>query len=152
MHEHHKERESAFRAINDSVPIPVIADNVVKVLFPTEQFDLEGEYHSSTSTFKPHHHGVYLIIGEIGFQPDNPNVSYRARVEIHVNSSIVAAVDNDFFGPSSVGNAVSVSAILKLHAGDRVEVFATADTNGTIIGAPSNPVTATNFQAARFPS
>ena len=152
MLDNHKVRESAFRAINDSVPIPVNAENVVKVLFPTEQFDLEGEYHSRTSTFKPNHDGVYLIIGEIGFQPDNPNASYRARVDIHVNSSIVAAVDNDFFGPSSFSNAVSVSAILKLHAGDRVEVFATASTNGTILGAPSNPVTATNFQAARFPS
>ncbi|MFC5986884.1 C1q-like domain-containing protein [Marinicrinis lubricantis] len=138
---------SAFRAVNTTSAIPVAANTPVKVLFPNEQFDLANEYNPANSTFTPSRRGVYSILGTIAFNPTNPNVNYRARVEIRVNGAPAVAIDNDFFGPSNFINVVTVSTILQLQAGDRVEVFAESNTAGSIAAD-----TDTRFEAARFPS
>ncbi|MFJ7938164.1 hypothetical protein ACIQYG_06480 [Peribacillus sp. NPDC096622] len=69
-----------------------------------------------------------------------------ASISINVNGDDLDIV-NDFLEKSRpIG--LSVTAILKLQAGDRVQVLFSADANGEILAeAPL-----TNFQAARFPS
>ncbi|MDO7486489.1 hypothetical protein Q5O89_12905 [Peribacillus frigoritolerans] len=69
-----------------------------------------------------------------------------ASISINVNGDDLDIV-NDFLEKSRpIG--LSVTAILKLQAGDRVQVIFSADANGEILAeAPL-----TNFQAARFPS
>jgi hypothetical protein len=141
-------RPSAFRAIN-TADQPVNANTPVKVLYPHEQFDLAGEYHPTPSTFIPKTNGVYLVIGFIGFLPDNPNLDYRARVEIRVNGNPAVAIDNDFFGGGSqFDNGVSVSTVVELQEGDLVEVFAQSNISGKIVATESG----SHFEAARFPS
>ena len=142
-----KKEKSAFRAIknaNQAVP----ANTFVKVLYQNEQFDLANEYNPATSTFVPSEDGVYLVIGSMSFDPTNNNVPYRARIEIRVNGATNASIDNDFFGPSNFNNAVSVSSILRLQAGDVVEIFATSSIAGVI--APGGADNATHFEAARL--
>ncbi|WP_076367063.1 hypothetical protein [Peribacillus simplex] len=71
---------------------------------------------------------------------------FAASISINVNGDDLDTV-NDFFGKSRpIG--LSVTTILQLKAGDRVQVIFSAGVNGEILAdAPL-----TNFQAARFPS
>lgn len=128
----------------------IILDNTfVKVIFPTEQFDLANEYNSTTSTFIPATNGVYSVQSKIGFQPDNFNLDYRAQIEIRVNGNPAVAIDNYFFGGGTVFvNAVAVSSILQLQETDQVEVFAQSSIAGTIVSIEDG----SHFEADRFPS
>ncbi|WP_144649573.1 C1q-like domain-containing protein [Bacillus cereus] len=140
-------RASAFRArntVNQAVP----ANTFVKVLFQNEQFDLANEYDAATSIFIPKTKGVYSIIGTIGFFPNDPSLNYRARVEIRVNGNAAIAIDNDFFGPISFGNVVSVSTIIQLNEGDQVEIYAQSSIDGFLSPLEDGA----HFEAARFPS
>ena len=144
-------RASAFRArntVNQNVP----ANTFVKVLFQNEQFDLANEYNPVTSIFTPKTRGVYSVLGNITFSPNDFNVNYRARVEIRVNGNPAIAIDNDFFGTGVFfNNDVSVTTILQLEAGDLVEVFAESSIAGVIV-QNVNGVNTVHFEAARFPS
>jgi hypothetical protein len=142
-------RESAFRALNLTMPQNVPANTFVKAVFPTEQFDLANEYNPITSTFRPKKDGVYSIIATIGFSPNDQMLDYRTRIEIRVNGTTAIAIDNDFFGGDTpFVNAVSVSTIYNLEAGDRVEVFVQSSIAGTIVTSENG----SHFEAARFPS
>lgn len=142
-------RESAFRALNLTMPQNVPANTFVKAVFPTEQFDLANEYNPITSTFRPKKDGVYSIIATIGFSPNDQMLDYRTRIEIRVNGTTAIAIDNDFFGGNTpFVNAVSVSTIYNLEAGDRVEVFVQSSIAGTIVTSEDG----SHFEAARFPS
>ncbi|MFK9116244.1 hypothetical protein ACJEBK_05055 [Peribacillus frigoritolerans] len=71
---------------------------------------------------------------------------YVASISINVNGDNLDIV-NDFLEKSRpIG--LSVTTILQLQAGDRVQVLFSADANGEILAEAS----LTNFQAARFPS
>ncbi|WP_393959469.1 hypothetical protein [Priestia megaterium] len=142
-------RESAFRALNLTMPQNVPADTFVKAVFPTEQFDLANEYNPITSTFRPKKDGVYSLIATVGFSPNDQMLDYRTRIEIRVNGTTAIAIDNDFFGGNTpFVNAVSVSTIYNLEAGDRVEVFVQSSIPGTIVTSEDG----SHFEAARFPS
>ncbi|MGV2528017.1 UNVERIFIED_CONTAM: ABC transporter permease [Bacillus thuringiensis] len=144
-------RASAFRAVN-TVNQPVLANTPVKVLFQNEQFDLANEYNPVTSIFTPKTRGVYSVLGNITFSPNDFNVNYRARVEIRVNGNLAIAIDNDFFGTGVFfNNDVSVTTILQLEAGDSVEVFAESSIAGVIV-QNVNGLNTVHFEAARFPS
>lgn len=93
--------------------------------------------------------GVYSLVATIGFLPNDTTVDYRARVEIRVNGTAVIAIDNDFFGGNTIFvNVVSVSTIYNLEKGDRVEVFAESNVDGTIVTTEN----VSHFEAERFPS
>lgn len=144
-------RASAFRAVN-TVNQPVLANTSVKVLFQNEQFDLANEYNPVTSIFTPKTRGVYSVLGNITFSPNDFNVNYRARVEIRVNGNPAIAIDNDFFGTGVFfNNDVSVTSILQLEAGDLVEIFAESSIAGVIV-QNVNGLNTVHFEAARFPS
>jgi hypothetical protein len=139
---------SAFRAGGPTTQ-PVALNTTVKVLFPNEQFDLAGEYNPATSTFVPLRNGLYAIMATIVFEPTNRNINYDTRVDIRVNG-FVQAVDQEF--RSGRPNIVSVSTILRLRAGDRVEIFASSSIAGDITEQINvEDITATHFEAARFP-
>ncbi|MBT2669443.1 hypothetical protein J7E95_01390 [Streptomyces sp. ISL-14] len=71
---------------------------------------------------------------------------YAASISINVNGDDID-IENDFFVKSRPIR-LSVTTILQLQAGDRVQVMFSAGANGEILAeAPL-----TNFQAARFPS
>ncbi|WP_277996805.1 exosporium leader peptide [Bacillus cereus] len=137
--------ESAFRAFK-STDQSVIANTLSIVTFETTQFDLNGEY-DGVSTFIPQQDGVYLIITTIIFSPTDDTLNYVTEVFITVNSTLIAGDDSFFGGNTGLLNAVTVSTIVQLNAGDMVQVQA----GSTIDGAIASPLL-TNFQAARFPS
>ncbi|MFA2830804.1 hypothetical protein AB1I80_10785 [Bacillus paranthracis] len=146
-------RESAFRAVNNT-PQDIAARTIEKVLFQTEQFDLAGEYNPNTSTFTPATDGVYLLIATASFVIEPVNRS--AFIGIRVNGVMIAASDNDFYGETFFNaNAVSVNTILRLNAGDQVDVVVTSSVAGSIGLNNMNPNSSnlsTHFEAARFPS
>ncbi|HFK1741842.1 TPA: exosporium leader peptide-containing protein [Bacillus cereus] len=137
--------ESAFRAFK-STDQSVTANTLSIVTFETTQFDLNGEY-DGVSTFIPQQDGVYLIITTIIFSPTDNTLNYVTEVFITVNSALIAGDDSFFGGNTGLLNAVTVSTIVQLNAGDMVQVQA----GSTIDGAIASPLL-TNFQAARFPS
>ncbi|PEF12942.1 hypothetical protein CON23_08425 [Bacillus thuringiensis] len=137
--------ESAFRAFK-SIDQSVTANTLSIVTFETTQFDLNGEY-DGVSTFIPQQDGVYLIITTIIFSPTDDTLNYVTEVFITVNSALIAGDDSFFGGNTGLLNAVTVSTIVQLNAGDMVQVQA----GSTIDGVIASPLL-TNFQAARFPS
>jgi hypothetical protein len=142
-------RQSAFRAINLTTNQPVAANTPLKIIFPTEQFDLASEYDPITSTFTPAKNGVYFVLGDVAFSPNDPNGDYRTRIEVRINGKPAVAIDNDFFGAGTPFlNAVSVSTVVMLKAGDRVEVFAESNIPGSFVASEDG----SRFEAARFPS
>lgn len=142
------EKPSAFRTVNNTANQTVTADNPVNpVLYRDVIFDVNNEYDPVTSTFTPKQDGIYFINASVNFIPDVIPSNYRVLVEIYVNGNPIAS-DNDFFGEIVIGDVTSVSTILQLTVGDKVNISALASTNGII---NANPV-ATHFEAARFPS
>ncbi|MBK4744668.1 collagen-like domain-containing protein, partial [Bacillus cereus] len=137
--------ESAFRAFK-ATDQSVTANTLSIVTFETTQFDLNGEY-DGVSTFIPQQDGVYLIITTIIFSPTDDTLNYVTEVFITVNSALIAGDDRFFGGNTGLLNAVTVSTIVQLNAGDMVQVQA----GSTIDGVIASPLL-TNFQAARFPS
>ncbi|GAB6251593.1 hypothetical protein BCSAG_29110 [Bacillus cereus] len=137
--------ESAFRAFK-SIDQSVTANTLSIVTFETTQFDLNGEY-DGVSTFIPQQDGVYLIITTIIFRPTDDTLNYVTEAFITVNSALIAGDDSFFGGNTGLLNAVTVSTIVQLNAGDMVQVQA----GSTIDGVIASPLL-TNFQAARFPS
>lgn len=144
---------SAFIANNDTATQNVTAGiPVFPVLYPTKILDLNNEYDPATATFTPKQGGVYSIIASVNFIPPVVNGSiiptkYRVLIIIMVNG-IQAVVDNDFFGRISIGDVTSVSGILQLAAGDKVNVSMVSSTDGTLLPT----AVAAHFEAARFPS
>lgn len=146
-----KAKPSAFRAVNMTTPQNVTANTpVFPVLYPNQVFDLNNEYNPVTSTFTPKQDGIYSIIASVSFFPNEITANYRVVINIRVNE-IPVVTDNAFFGanPVPTGDQASVSAILKLEAGDDVSVSVFITTNGTIIAEPEPR--GNHFEAARLP-
>jgi 6-phosphofructokinase len=142
------EETAAFRAVNNQDQRIDAVGGFDKVLFQNEQFDIGNIYNANNSTFVPRKDGVYYVAGTVSFLPDSTTEGYRVRVEIRVNGVSVAA-DNDYWGeidqPFLFVNAINVSTILKLEAGDLVEVFITSTTPGVIL--TNVPDFSTRFEA-----
>lgn len=147
-------RPSAFRAIGASNSIVTIAktESITKIPFPNVQFDLCGEYDPVHSVFIPKTSGVYSIKSFIAVNPLNTTVNYAIALIIMVNGKLTpnTPTDNDSGSKLAKTNGTAVSAILKLNAGDRVEIFATSSTPG-FVESLTFEATA-SFEAARFPS
>jgi len=146
-HKHKKSvRPSAFRAVNNTAEQTVTADTpLIPVLYPDEVFDLNHEYNPVASTFTPKQDGIYSIIASVSFA--GPTLYYRVLISIQINGNHVVA-DNDFFGVIPFSDVTSVSAILQLTAGDKVNVSVVSSTNGFLL---ANPLVM-HFEAARLPS
>jgi hypothetical protein len=128
---HRRKKGSAFRAVpTESQAVP--AGTSVKVFFKQEEFDLGREYDRCDSIFVPRKKGIYLVTGAVSFIPSSSEVNYRTRVEIIINGSPFEAADNDFWGTGVLfTNAVQVTAILKLEAGDEVEIYTQSSIAGS---------------------
>lgn len=158
-HKRDSARPSAFMAANTTTEQNVTAETpVVPVIYPNEIFDLNNEYDPVASTFTPKQPGVYSIIASVVFSPrvcgEFVQTNYRVLVTIQVNGTDVVA-DNDFWGilptTTEINDATSVSAILKLNAGDKVNVTASSSMNGVFLPG-TVAVYSMRFEAARFPS
>jgi len=136
---------SAFRAIkNLPTQIPTVNTNF-KVSFNNEQFDLNNEYNSNTSTFVARSAGVYLFTATLIFDPINENVDYEFGMNLRVNA-VSRDVEADYTGfNAAFFNTVDLSEIVMLNEGDIVEVFAFSTTPGTVIAEPR-----TSFAGAKL--
>jgi hypothetical protein len=134
---------SAFRAFSTESQV-VPANTSVKLFFKEEEFDLGREYDRCDSIFIPRKKGIYLVTGTVGFIPDSFEENYRTRIEIRINGNPFEAADNDFWGTGvPFTNGVQVTAILKLNAGDEVEIYTESSIPGvTAISQPGFNVTA----------
>ena len=142
---HDKKVKSAFRAIkNIPTQIPVVNTNF-KVSFNNEQFDLNNEYNSNTSTFVAKSAGVYLFTATLIFAPTNEDVDYEFGMNLRVNA-MFRDVEADYTGfNAAFFNTVDLSEIVMLNEGDTVEIFAFSTTPGTVIAEPR-----TSFAGARL--
>ncbi|MEH7301275.1 ABC transporter permease [Neobacillus drentensis] len=126
------------------------ANKSVQVFFDKEEFDLGREYEPCPSIFEPRRDGVYLVTSTVGFTPDSFRENYRTRLEFRINNEPFESADNDFWGKGvRFANAVQVTAILNLKAGDEVSVFVQSTIPGTILASvPGEGVN--TFSAARL--
>ncbi|MGP4060460.1 C1q-like domain-containing protein [Halobacillus sp. H74] len=124
--------KSAFRAIKSAAtPIPIVNSNF-KVSFNNEKFDLNNEYNSITSAFVAEEAGVYLFTATLSFNPNNANVDYEFGLQLTVNGTEID-VDADYTGFNAVYfNTTDISEIVRLQAGDTVEIVALSTTPGVI--------------------
>lgn len=142
-------RSSAFRALNDT-PQNITPNTVVRLLFGDEEFDLANEYDPVNFVFIPKKRGVYFINATVTF--GTVTVNRSAAVFIRVNGIQRLMGDNEFNGPVGLANAVSVSGILQLNAGDRVDVVVSSTVQTFVARNNPDNSTFTHFEAARFPS
>lgn len=135
--EKNRKDKSAFRALkNNPTPIPTALTNF-RVSFNNEQFDLNNEYNSTTSIFVAEEAGVYLFTGTLLFDPDNTDVDYEFAVQLTINGAGAVDLDADYTGSDAAfDNIVDLSEILKLEAGDTVEVVAQSTAPGIVIAEP----------------
>lgn len=139
-------RNPAFRAVK-TLTQPLAADEVAKITFEQEEFDIGNIYNAGSSTFVPRESGVYYVAASFTFGPDE-NVPYRTRADIVVNG-VTVQVDNDYWNELGNLNVINVSAVLQLQAGDLVEIFGTSSTAGLIFNnlEDSSLGYSTNFEA-----
>jgi C1q domain len=129
---------SAFRALSSAEGQNIPPGVLTKLVFPREVFDLNNEYDPATSTFVPQQSGIYTIITNVFSVSLPPS---EIGVGIRVNDTIVEP-DFDEEESSNVSSTPSLSLILQLQAGDRVDVAVFA-----LVSSGSNIVA--SFQAVR---
>ncbi|WP_255291807.1 hypothetical protein [Bacillus wiedmannii] len=142
-------RESAFRATS-ATNQAVAANSTIQVLYQNEQFDLANEYNTTTSKFIPKKEGVYNIIGSVHFQPTIQTTPYQITVSISVNGVSIGP-DKESHGAVNIAGItrdtiVETVDILRLNAGDIVEIVATPSLAGQFLAGNG-----TRFAASRIP-
>lgn len=142
-------RASAFRAVITSSTNVTVSR---KVLFPVELFDLANEYNPITSAFIPTAPGVYCITADVEYLQ---NIAANRRnstifLRIVVNGSGVTLEDDSRVNPikQSISQTVQATEILKLNAGDVVEVFISGVGTESFTGS----IQSGSFAAVRQPS
>ncbi|WP_052350351.1 hypothetical protein [Paenibacillus gorillae] len=134
-------KKSAFAAISG---IDQTLTNGVfsKVQYQVEELDLNNEYNSATSTFRPKQNGVYTLVASVAFEQITMT-PVRMDLEIRVNG-VPRITDQENFTPRT--GIIDASGIVQLKVRDRVEVFARATgENGDIQSG-----VATRFEGARI--
>ncbi|MBB3114025.1 flagellar capping protein FliD [Paenibacillus phyllosphaerae] len=138
---------SAFRALasNNQAILPFAR---TKIQFTNEQFDLNNEYGSTSSTFVPKQTGIYTINSSVVFGPAVTNQLTSISMNVLVNNAVVATTLKNFVPTAAF--SVQISPILRLGAGDRVEIIFTANREGQIFLSDFGNQVFTAFQGARI--
>lgn len=134
-------RKSAFRAVSGADQ--TILDGVfTKVRYQVEELDLNNEYNSATSTFRPKQNGIYSLFASVSFETITLTPVVM-DLQIRING-VPRISDQENFTPRT--GLIDAAGIIQLHARDRVEVFARATgENGDIQSG-----LATRFEGARI--
>ena len=136
---------SAFR--NAGQAQPLTADVFTKVIYPSEQYDLNNEYNPATGNFIPKQTGIYTLIASIEFLPAPLTVDPNTlALLIRVNDTVVA---QEFLRISGEG-LITVSTVHQLQAGNTVEVLARSFRNGNINGITAGGIPAGGPAQTRF--
>lgn len=122
-------RISSFRAYQSTAQ-SLAATTFTKIAYQTEVFDNLGEYDNTTYRFTAKDVGIYSISGSVGWAAGVDG--NRLIVSIYLNGTETKRLFDFMMGGAN--NAVtSGSTILKLAAGDYVEIFGyTANALGTV--------------------
>ena len=136
-----KFRKSAFIAISGIDQ--TLTDGVFsKVQYQVEELDLNNEYNSATSTFRPKQNGVYSLVASAAFETITLTpVTFDLQIRVN---GVPRILDQENFTPRT--GIIDAAGIVQLRARDRVEVFARATgENGDIQSG-----VATRFEGARI--
>ncbi|CAM4066203.1 hypothetical protein L1N85_09590 [Paenibacillus alkaliterrae] len=136
-----KKRNSAFRAVS-GIDQQLHDRTTAKVLYQVEELDLNNEYNSANSTFRPRQNGVYALFASVFFETITVT-SFTLDLEIRVNGVPRISDQEDF---NNVSGIIDAGGIVQLRARDRVEVFATVFDKNVIIQSGVN----TRFEGARI--
>ncbi|WP_127484259.1 hypothetical protein [Paenibacillus ehimensis] len=114
----HPKHRSAFKAIA-GFNQRLYPDELTKVWFQVEEFDLNNEYHPAASIFCPKCTGVYSLTASVSFQTVD-FTPVTAHLQIRING---VPKMSDQENVSSRRGIIDASGIIQLKAGDKVEVF-----------------------------
>lgn len=112
---------SAFRAYQSASQTMSVA-TWTKVAYQTEQFDHLGEYNTSLYRFTASKNGIYVVSAKLGFASGVTSGEYLA-LTVRVNGSEYTRLEEKHTG-ASASITVGGTAVLKLNAGDYVEIWA----------------------------
>ncbi|MFX3634759.1 MAG: hypothetical protein ACE3L7_23240 [Candidatus Pristimantibacillus sp.] len=134
-------RRSAFRAVS-GVDQQLLDGSISQVQYQVEELDLNNEYNSATSTFRPKQNGVYTLFASVFFRTTTVT-SYTLNLEIRVNGVPRISDQEDY---NNISGIIDTGGIVNLNASDRVQVFARViDKNVEIQSG-----LATRFEGARI--
>ncbi|HTG68657.1 MAG TPA: hypothetical protein VL921_05305 [Candidatus Udaeobacter sp.] len=136
-----KKRNSAFRAVS-GIDQDLLDGVTAKVQYQVEELDLNNEYNSANSTFRPRQNGVYSLFASVFFQTVTVT-TFTLDLEIRVNGVPRITDQEDF---TNVSGIIDAGGIVNLQARDRVEVFATVFEKNVEIQSGVN----TRFEGARI--
>lgn len=136
-----KRRRSAFRAVA-GIDQPLLNQTLTQVQYQVEEFDLNNEYNSANSTFRPRQNGIYTLFASVFFRTVT-ETSYTLNLQIRVNGVPRISDQEDYNRTNGIINA---GGIVQLRANDRVQVFATVFEKNVEIQSGL----ATRFEGARI--
>jgi hypothetical protein len=134
-------RKSAFRTVSGSEQL-ILNGVFAKVKYQVQELDLNNEYNSATSTFRPKQNGIYSLFASVSFETITLTpVTFDLQIRIN---GVPRISDQENFTPRT--GIISTAGIINLKARDRVEVFArSTGENGEIQSG-----LATRFEGARI--
>jgi len=136
-----RKRNSAFRAVS-GINQNLLDGTTAKVLYQVEELDLNNEYNSANSTFRPKQRGVYALFASVFFHTVTIT-TFTLELEIRVNGVPRIQDQEDFTNTSGI---IEASGLVQLHARDRVQVFGTVINKNVQIQSGL----ATRFEGARI--
>ncbi|MBD2867377.1 hypothetical protein [Paenibacillus arenilitoris] len=141
-------RTSAFRATASQVQTVTAGGPSVQVLFQNEDFDVNREYNPLTSTFRPRKSGIYSLSAAVTFALVTATPPINVQLTIRVIGTNQAITDFEVF--STAAGIIDASGLLRLNAGDSVQVF--IGFSGTAPGGSIGilPESLTRFEGARI--
>ena len=122
---------SSIRSSKNGSTQSINSGSATKVTFDTEQFDVKSEF--SGSTFTALEDGYYQVNSRIEFTVTSPNASTYVSVYIYVSGTLWAEGNNLAVRSSGTqtiltNNAPVVSDVVKLTAGQTIEIWAYQNT------------------------
>lgn len=122
----------AFRAYQSTAQ-SLAAATWTKIAYQTEVYDQGGIYDNTTYTFTAPASGFYLVSAFIGFAVSVD--STNRIIAAYVNGTVHTRLGQDVVG-AALASAVGGSDVIKLNAGDVVEIYAfTKDAGDTYPGS-----------------
>ncbi|SFD73520.1 hypothetical protein SAMN05216378_1197 [Paenibacillus catalpae] len=130
---------SAFAAAA-STDQPITPIEITQVQYSLEEFDTNREYNPATSIFRPKKSGVYTLFASATFVADE-NVTNFFGLFIRVNGR--TRITDTETSPIGSGS-IDASGIVRLNAGDDVQVFFATLIAGSLVAGIE-----TRFEGAR---
>ena len=119
-------------------------NTLVKVIFPTEDYDTASAYNTSNGRFTipTGQGGKYFIYSQLFLNSGGNNLLKQARTVLYKNNSLLRSSENNYEENRLRRCSVLLSTVENLSAGDYLEIYAVCDSdsgNAQLYNTTGNP-------------